>query len=290
MQALTFAAAVVELVPDARLLFYVNLITVGVVVVFAAGIIFVLQRRSYERRMEQQKLAAMGVATARILHQIKNPLQTVVLHADLLQDERLLSDPSSRRDITTAIVAEAHRLTDMLAELAAYASGSSRQLSLVNLPLDELVRELAQRERRDESIEVDAGEIEEAHVLGDTYFLSQAIDNLVANAREAMVGIPSPLLTLRLQLRGTAAELMIADNGSGISPDRLSSIFTPFLSEKTKGMGLGLAICKEIVEAHGGRIEVQSLLGEGTQFRIYLPLVAHGTHDLPVPSERGLVV
>jgi signal transduction histidine kinase len=278
-----------ELVPDARLFFYVNLITVGVVVVFAAGVIFVLQRRSYERRIEQQKLAAMGVATARILHQIKNPLQTVVLHADLLQDERLLSDPSSRRDITTAIVAEAHRLTDMLAELATYASGSNRQLSLVNLPLHQLLRELAQRERRDESSEVEAGEIEEAHVLGDTYYLSQAIDNLVANAREAMDGVPSPLLTLRLLLRGAAAELMVADNGSGISPDRLSSIFTPFLSEKTNGMGLGLAICKEVVEAHGGRIEVQSILGEGTQFRIYLPLVADGSHDLSVPSERGLV-
>jgi signal transduction histidine kinase len=289
LQALIFAAVLGELVPDARLLFYVNLITVGVVVVFAAGIIFVLQRRSFERRVEQQKLAAMGVATARILHQIKNPLQTVVLHADLLQDERMLSDPTSRRDITTAIVAEAHRLTDMLAELATYASGSNRQLSLVNLPLHQLVREVAQRERRDQSIEVEAAEIEEAYVLADAYYLSQAIDNLVSNAREAMEGVPSPQLTLRLQLRGTAAELMIADNGSGISPERLSSIFTPFLSAKTNGMGLGLAICKEIVEAHGGRIEVQSAEGQGTQFRIYLPLVAEGSHDLPVLSERGLV-
>jgi signal transduction histidine kinase len=289
LQALIFAAVRGELVPDARLLFYVNLITVGVVVVFAAGVIFVLQRRNFERRVEQQKLAAMGVATARILHQIKNPLQTVVLHADLLQDERLLDDPASRHDITTAIVAEAHRLTDMLAELATYASGSNRQLSLVNLPLHQLVREVAQRERRDQSMEVEATEIEEAHVLADTYFLSQAIDNLVSNAREAMQGVPSPQLTLRLQLRGTAAELMIADNGSGISPDRLSSIFTPFLSAKTNGMGLGLAICKEIVEAHGGRIEVQSAEGKGTQFRIYLPLVTDGSHDLPVVSERGLV-
>jgi two-component system, NtrC family, sensor histidine kinase HydH len=289
LQALTFAVLMGEIVPDARLLFYVNLITVGVVVVFAAGVIFVLQRRSYERRIEQQKLAAMGVATARILHQIKNPLQTVVLHADLLQDDMLLSDPSSRRDITTAIVAEAHRLTDMLAELATYASGSNRQLALVNLPLHELVRDLAQRERRDGSLTVDAEEVEEAHVLADVYYLSQAIDNLVANAREAMAGVSSPLLTLRLQLRGTAAELMVADNGSGIPPDRLPSIFTPFLSAKTHGMGLGLAICKEIVEAHGGRIEVQSVLGKGTQFRVFLPLAADGSHDLPVPSETGLV-
>jgi two-component system, NtrC family, sensor histidine kinase HydH len=275
-----------ELVPDARLLFYVNLITVGVVVMFAAGVIFVLQRRTYERRIEQQKLAAMGIATARILHQIKNPLQTVVLHADLLQDDRMLSDPSTRREITTAIVSEAQRLTDMLSELATYASGSSRQLSLTSLPLHDLVRDLAQREGRGESIEVDAREIEEAHILGDVYYLTQAIDNLVANAREAMAGVPSPLLTVRLQRRGTAAELMIADNGSGIAPDRLASIFTPFLSAKTSGMGLGLAICKEIVEAHGGRIEVQSTLGEGTQFRIYLPLVTEGSRDLPVPGQR----
>jgi two-component system, NtrC family, C4-dicarboxylate transport sensor histidine kinase DctB len=270
--ALTFSLAAGEFVPDARLLFLVNLATVIAVVVFAVGVVVVLQRRSYERRLEQQKLAAMGIATARILHQVKNPLQTIVLHADLLQDEQIVGDPASRRDVSDAIVGEAQRLTAMLAELATYASGSSRQLALSPYPLHEMIQELAQREGRDESLRVEIQRLDEVVVHADPYYLHQAIDNLVSNARDAMADRPERRLSFRLEKRGAVAELTVADTGSGISPERLATIFTPFLSAKTKGMGLGLAICKEIVEAHGGRVEAQSQEGVGTQFRVYLPL------------------
>ncbi len=273
MPALTLSLAAVEFQPDARLLFIVNLATVLAVVAFAVAIVVLLQRRAYERRLEQQKLAAMGVATARILHQIKNPLQTVVLHADLLQDERITSDSTARREVAEAIVGEAHRLTQMLGELATYASGSNRQLALEEYPVHEMVHELARREARAEDLDVVVEQVDEALVLADPYYLQQAIDNLISNARDAMASRPGPRLTLRLERRGSAAEITVADNGTGISPERLRSIFTPFLSAKTKGMGLGLAIAKEIVEAHGGRLEAQSQEGIGTQFRIYLPLV-----------------
>jgi signal transduction histidine kinase len=272
---LTTIATTGAFVPDSRLLFMVSLATVIAVVLFAAGVLIVLQRRSYERRLEQQKLAAMGVATARILHQIKNPLQTVVLHADLLQDARVSDDAVSRREVSEAIVSEAQRLTAMLAELAAYASGTNRQLALEPYPLHEMVRELAQRESVDSSIDVEIEHLDDAIVIADAYYLRQAIDNLVSNARDAMEGRPSPRLAFRLQQRGTAAELTISDSGSGIPPERLATIFTPFLSAKTKGMGLGLAISKEIVEAHGGRLEAQSEVDVGTQFRIYLPLASN---------------
>jgi signal transduction histidine kinase len=66
----------------------------------------------------------------------------------------------------------------------------------------------------------------------------------------------------------------VADNGPGIPPERLEAIFQPFVSSKSKGMGLGLAICKEIVEGHGGRIQAESRVGAGTRFRIVLPLLA----------------
>lgn len=287
MPALILLLTASEFVPDTRLLFLVNLATVIAVVAFAVGVVVVLQRRSYERRLEQQKLAAMGIATARILHQIKNPLQTIVLHADLLQEQSVVADPRARQEVSDAIVGEAQRLTAMLAELAAYASGSSRQLALEPYPLHALVQELVQRESRDDSLRVESGPMEPAVVMADPYYLQQAVDNLVSNARDAMEGRADPRLFLRLERRGTAAELTIADNGTGIATDRLSTIFTPFLSAKTKGMGLGLAICKEIVEAHGGRVEAQSDVGVGTQFRIYLPLVPEGAESTNVSSRVG---
>jgi signal transduction histidine kinase len=280
--------AAVDFLPDARLLFVVNLATVIAVVVFAVGIVVVLQRRAYERRLEQQKLAAMGIATARILHQIKNPLQTVVLHADLLQDERITDDAVGRREIADAIVGESQRLTDMLTELATYASGSTRQLVLEDYPLHEMITRLVERESRDGAVRVEVSRLDEAVVMADPYYLGQAIDNLISNARDAMAERDSPRLIFALARRGSAAELTVADTGTGIPPDRLSSIFTPFLSAKTKGMGLGLAICKEIVEAHGGRVEAQSQEGVGTQFRIFLPLAPVGSGEnrttVPLPE------
>jgi two-component system NtrC family sensor kinase len=71
---------------------------------------------------------------------------------------------------------------------------------------------------------------------------------------------------------GAQAEVKVTDNGPGIAPENLQSIFHPFVSTKGKGMGLGLAICREIVEGHGGRLDVESTLGRGTTFTVTLPL------------------
>lgn len=271
-----------------RLLFLVNLVTIVAVVVFAAGLVVVLLRRSYARRAEEEKLAAMGTATARILHQIKNPLQTILLHADLLQDRAVAEDRQARGEVCEAIVGEAQRLTAMLAELSVYASGATRQLTLEPFPLHELVRELARHAERDGGFDLRLERVDEAQVLADPYYLRQAIENLVSNARDAMAGMPDPRLALRLERRGAAAELTVADNGPGIPGDRLGTIFVPFLSAKSKGMGLGLAICKEIVEGHRGRVEVQSAVGAGTQFRIYLPLTGTGPEARPAETREGV--
>lgn len=275
--------------PDQQLIFTINVVVVVSVVLFATGVIVALLRRTYRRRVEEEKLAAMGTATARILHQIKNPLQTIVLHADLLQDEGIVADPVSRREVCEAIVGESQRLVAMLNELSVYASGARRALARDPLPLHELVRHLARQEEREAAehhLRVEASEIHPAVVLGDHYYLRQAIENLVRNACEAMDGQPGSLLRLGVERSGPMAVVRVEDNGPGIPPERLDGIFQPFVSSKGKGMGLGLSICKEIVEGHGGRIEVQSEPGAGTVFTLLLPL-----YEEPVgatgPAEGG---
>jgi signal transduction histidine kinase len=109
---------------DNKVLFIVAVLVIVSVVVFATAVIFTLLRRSDRRRAEEEKLAAIGTATARILHQIKNPLQTIVLHADILQDERIVSEQHQRREVCEAIVGESGRLVAMLDELSVYASGA----------------------------------------------------------------------------------------------------------------------------------------------------------------------
>lgn len=259
-----------------KVLFIVSVLVIVSVVVFTTAVIVTVLRRSDRRRAEEEKLAAIGTATARILHQIKNPLQTIVLHADILQDERIVSEQHQRREVCEAIVGESERLVAMLDELSVYASGSRRTLNRRPVRLHELVRQVADveaREAAETGLSVDAKEIGEATVNGDAYYLRQVFENLVRNAREAMDGQEEPpRLWVSLARQGTDAEVRVSDNGPGIAPENLQRIFQPFVSTKGKGMGLGLAICREIVEGHGGRLEVESTEGQGTTFTVTLPL------------------
>lgn len=273
--------------PDNRLLFIVSTVVVASVVIFTAGVIFTLLRRSDRRRAEEEKLAAMGTATARILHQIKNPLQTIVLHADLLQNEKMVADPLHRREVADAIIGESQRLVDMLGELSVYASGAQRALNRQPLALDGLVRQVTGNEVRESEgtgVRVDDGRLAPAWVLADAYYLRQAVENLVRNACEAMEGRDGSRLDVSLERDGGTAILRIADNGPGIPPDKLDRIFQPFVSTKGKGMGLGLAICREIVEAHAGRLEVDSTVGQGTTFTLRLPLYGDGVTPGTLPG------
>lgn len=259
-----------------KVLFAVSVIVVVSVAVFTTAVIVALLRRSDRRRVEEEKLAAIGTATARILHQIKNPLQTIVLHADILQDERIVSSAADRREVCEAIVGESQRLVAMLDELSVYASGARRTLNKRGLRLDEVVRQVAgveARESGETGMSIDATALAEATVYGDVYYLRQVFDNLVRNAREAMADqAEPPRLKVTVGRVGAAAEVRVIDNGPGIAPENLQRIFQPFVSTKGKGMGLGLAICREIVEGHGGRLEVESTLGKGTTFIVTLPL------------------
>lgn len=273
--------------PDTRAMFLVSVTVVTSVVVFTAGVVLVLVRRSDRRRAEEEKLAAIGTATARILHQIKNPLQTIVLHADILQDERIVSEASQRREVCEAIVGESQRLVDMLEELSVYASGAQRTLNPHACSLRDLLLQVAaaeQVEGADTGVRMDTSQVREAYILADPYYLRQAFENLVRNAREAMHGQPDAGIALSVEREGATAVVRVADNGPGIEPEKLERIFQPFVSTKGKGMGLGLAICREIVEGHGGRIAVQSTVASGTTFVIHLPLLAETA--VPAPQEE----
>ncbi|MFS8636660.1 MAG: HAMP domain-containing sensor histidine kinase [Gemmatimonadota bacterium] len=263
---------------DVQHLMLINVLLVLLIVGFSGGIALALVRRSMRERVKAERLAAMGTATARILHQVKNPLQTILLHAEMLQDQRLVSDEALRREICDAIIGEAMRMTDLLAGLSAYAAGMARRLKRERMSLDGLVREIAEtvgREGAREAVEVRIGPIEPAVVEGDESFLREAIGNVIRNAREALrerEADGEAVLEISLRRRGGEVVIEVSDNGPGIDPERAAQVFEPFTTTKPKGMGLGLPICREIVEGHGGRVELRSKRGVGTTVQIILPL------------------
>jgi signal transduction histidine kinase len=91
-------------------------------------------------------------------------------------------------------------------------------------------------------------------------------------------------LAISVDREGGTAVVRVCDNGPGIAPEKLDQVFQPFVSTKGKGMGLGLAICREIVEAHAGRLEVESALGEGTTFTLRIPLYGDGVSTGALPG------
>lgn len=263
---------------DVQQLMLVTMVVVLLVAGAATAVVTVIIRRSLRQRVESARLSAMGTATARILHQVKNPLQTVLLHAEMLEDEALVSDPVMRREVCQAIIGEATRMGEMLGELSSYASGIGHRLRLDPLPLEELVRDATRqiaRELEKSGIALDVDAAESVPVAADAYYLRQALENMIRNSREALLEQPDSRdgrIEVSVRRRGGEAILEVRDNGPGIDQDKARTIFEPFVTTKSKGMGIGLSICREIVEGHGGRIELRGRPGEGVVVTITLPL------------------
>lgn len=266
------------------------LVNIGVIllVVIAAGIIVaVLVRRGMRQRVEAERLQAMGLATARILHQVKNPLQAIMLNAELLADEGVADDPTLRNEACESIVAGADRMSELLADLSAYASGVRRRLNPEVLPLHELVRDIVRGETdvaTRAALELRLEVREEVAVRADPYFLRQALDNVIRNARDALDEVgedPPRQIRIRVARRGDEATVEVQDNGPGIESDRIESMFRPFVTTKGMGMGLGLAIARDIVEGHEGRIEIRSRPGDGTTVLFRLPALPAGVSLMP---------
>jgi len=274
-----------ELLADPQRLMLANVLLVLLIIGFSAGIAAALVRRSMRQRVEEERLAAMGTATARILHQVKNPLQTLLLHAEVLEDEALSAEPSVRREVSRSIIDEAERISQLLEELSAYASGIARRLRLGPVALGDLLMEIARSQAADAErhgirLVVDAPG--DPVIRADAYYLRQAVENLVRNACEAlaeMENAATPRVELSARWRAGEVVVEVRDNGPGIEAERIASILEPFITTKSSGMGLGLPICREIVEGHGGRLEIRSRPGTGTVIALLLP------GELAVPPE-----
>ncbi len=270
-----FVGLQAEALPDAGHLLLVNVAIVLMLVAFIGALTVVLVRRSVQARIQAARLAAMGTATARILHQVKNPIQTVILHAEMLEDARLMEDADAREEVGGALVEEAVRLSGLLEELSMFASGAARRLTPEPLRLDELAREAVAGEAA--AAEADrvalVTDLNAVEIRADPYFMRHALDNMIRNAREALVedGTPEPAIRVETGMEGGDAVVRIVDNGPGIPAAERAGVFEPFVTTKGKGMGLGLAVVRDIVEGHGGAVALRERDGGGTEAVITLP-------------------
>jgi signal transduction histidine kinase len=223
-----------------------------------------------------QRLAAIGELTSTTTHEFNNVLMTILNYARMGMRHK---DEATRDKALEKIFAAAQRASKITSTILAVARNRSGNLESTNLKqivADTLV--LLEREltKYRIAIETHLGEVPDVLAMGNQ--IQQVLLNLLINARQAMPNGGRLILRLQHDAAVNTVDLVIRDTGSGIPADKLPRIFEPFYTTKTGpdetgmgGTGLGLASCRQIIEAHQGRIRVESTVGVGTQFTIKLP-------------------
>jgi signal transduction histidine kinase len=264
--------------------------------------VLVRRARAAERQARaNERMAEIGAMTSGLTHEIKNPLSTIGLNAQLLAEglSEIPTDQPCEPEVRARLVRrvdglrrEVERLRGILQDFLSYAG----EVRVTPVPTDvaQLVGELAdffspQAAQQRVQLRVDTP-TEPLMAMVDAPMLKQAMLNLMLNAMQAF-GPPDPAaakpreLILRVHRidaevakpriapapsRESEVAIHVIDTGAGIPSEKLDKIFQPYYTTKAGGSGLGLAITRRIVEAHDGRIEVVSQIGQGTDFVITL--------------------
>jgi len=228
-----------------------------------------LTRREEQHVLEmarRESLAKLGEMGAMLAHEIRNPLAGIKGYAQVIEKKPM---EERNRSFAGRIVAETQRLESLVSSLLDYARSDREAMATVDL--GEVIchaAELLQPEAEKLRIKITCVCPEGLRVTGDQDRLGQVLLNLSKNALQAMP--ESGLLRITAEALDKHAVIKVADNGHGISREEIPRIFEPFFTTRAKGTGLGLALCRKIIEEHGGSIEVQSAVGAGSTVSITL--------------------
>jgi two-component system, NtrC family, sensor histidine kinase HydH len=228
-----------------------------------------------EQLRRSEKLSTLGEMAAVLAHEIRNPLGSIRGTAEILKDDYLPGDPKYEFiDIQIRETERLNRVVEDFLRMARPQPSEMRQCS----PREELetIVTLVSNDARERKVGLILEPSEcNAVVRGDAEKLRQSFLNIIINALQATPADGSVTITLSENAEGIC-EIFFHDNGQGIEPESLARIFEPFYTTKPDGTGLGLAISKKIVEGHGGTLEVESTVGQGTIVTVRLPIIQVG--------------
>jgi signal transduction histidine kinase len=240
-----------------------------------------------ERERNNKLLSAQAIA-ASIAHEVRQPLTAIAVNAGVALRYLKKASPDNEQiqQSLNRVISQSHRTSEVLDSIRAMFGRSDQKRETVDL--NEIVRDVLQTidgQLADNGIAT-FPELA-ALPLVDCYRtqLQQVIFNLAHNAIEAMQTVMDRKRVLRVRTEcrgGSAVAVVVEDSGPGINPSQVDSIFSAFVTTKSHGMGLGLAICRQIVEQHGGQLVASSDGMSGAQFQVVLP-VGSGKSTFPTP-------
>jgi len=222
------------------------------------------------------RLTAMGQMSSAIAHELNQPLGAVMAYAGAMQ--RLLDSPdpplAELKDAAAHAGRDAERAGQIIRRLRSFVE--KRETVRASEPMGPLVAEaiaLASPGLKGAAVATElAADLPD--LMLDRVQIQQVLVNLLRNAAQATAEAARPAITVSARREGNEILLSVRDNGPGIAPDIAPRLFEPFITSKPDGMGMGLNICRTIIEAHGGRIRSESTPDGGAAFHIHLPVRA----------------
>ena len=217
-----------------------------------------------------ERLAALGQLTAGLAHELRNPLGTIKNSAEMLAKRMIAVDPIAR-ELSGYISTEVDRTNELVKRFLDFARPFRLRVEAAELTevIDRAIQQVESRAAQHKVTIIRNDSPDVGPLPMDAQWIEQLVANLLGNAIDASPeGSAVTILTRPVE---GGAELAVVDRGAGIAPENIANVFNPFFTTKADGTGLGLAIVSKIVDEHRGRIHVESLPGEGSTFRIWLP-------------------
>lgn len=230
-----------------------------------------------QRQVDQTaRLSSLGTMAAGVAHEIKNPLVAIKTFSELLP--QMWFDPGYRKKYGEIVTPQINRINNLCQSLLKL--GKPQPPSLTSFTINQVIQDIlvlldGERKKYDTTITIELDP--ESTILADKNQISQVLINILINAFQAMSSDPKDhTVKIKTQFIPSIGYVLlnIQDSGCGMSRESLNRLFDPYFSTKPSGNGLGLSIVHKIIQEHRGRILVDSELGVGTTFKIYLPTKA----------------
>ncbi len=244
-------------------------------------------RELQQRVSRQQRLATLGQMMASLAHQVRTPLSAALLYARQLQGAGLKQ--ATRARFSAKVVARLQDLERLILELLVFARGAEfeRQPVVLTELFDE-VADILEPQLSEAGARLSVQISDDIVLDCSRQGLKTVLQNLLVNAMQMVPGDVTVSLRGR-QLADGRVEISVIDDGPGIAAEVESRLFDPFVTTRSNGTGLGLAVVRTIVEAHGGEVRVGRAAGGGAEFRLLLPatIADRNSRQSGVPAHRG---